>query len=115
MGAPWPAAHDGPCQRPTSPAKAPRCGCLNCRARRAETRGAQGPRPNRNGRTGRRGARLRAVIEDYLELSAQGLDRDAIAARLGYRSRDGLDQAISRGRRQGLLNLAAPHADRGTG
>lgn len=53
--------------------------------------------------------RLADLIDDITELAAQGLTREQIAARLGYSSRDAVDKAITRYRRNGLPTYAHPH------
>lgn len=51
----------------------------------------------------RRYRRATDVLEDCEWLRRQGLGRDEIAARLGYRSRAGLDQVLYRASRRGVL------------
>lgn len=95
-------AHDGPCRNRTGGVWS-NCACPTCRARRAQAR-----RDARAEAGSSRGARLRAVVEDYLELRSRGLTRDEIAPRVGYPDRRGLDAAIRRAYAAGLLEREQP-------
>lgn len=78
------------------------CRCPECREARNAYHRARYKKRHPNSRP-RGPHRSLAVIEDYLELTAQGYDRPTIALRLGYPDRRGLDRAIARAYHTGLL------------